>query len=95
MPFPAPVALSEGWLLSEIGRGEFIGRVAIEAEARRTDGSAHFLWDDSDALQLIVDAERGIILRCAAMVGGAEAAVIEVRRVRFDEQLPVNLFALE
>jgi hypothetical protein len=44
---------------------------------------------------LLIDADRGILLRAAALLDGEEFAVSEVDEVAFDEELPPERFVLE
>jgi hypothetical protein len=39
-----------------------------------------------------LDVERGILLRCAAMLDGMEASVIRTESARFDEAIPDAIF---
>ena len=51
------------------------------------------LGPGADAYDLALDAERGIVLREAASLDGAEYAVTEMLEVAFDESFPPETFA--
>ena len=41
----------------------------------------------------MVDAERGVLLRCASRLGGEDFDALEVEEIHFDEQFPEDTFA--
>lgn len=41
---------------------------------------------------MVVDAERGVLLRCASRLDGMDFDAIEVEEIHFDEQLPEGIF---
>jgi outer membrane lipoprotein-sorting protein len=45
--------------------------------------------------ELLVDAERGIVLRCASLLHGEPFAIVEFLAVAFDEELPDAAFVFE
>ena len=94
MPMAAPLALTSGWLLSDLGNVHYLGRPAVLAEALRVNGAQAFLMSEADSLHLTVDLERGIVLRCAAMIGSAVAATFDMQDVHFDEDIPLSVFSL-
>ncbi len=49
-------------------------------------------WRGADSYELLVDAERGVLLRFAAVADGVEFAGHEVLEVKFDDELPEHLF---
>ena len=72
-------------------------RLRVRARPRDDlDGaSAHFqlrLAVGADAYELLVDRERGTVLRLAAYLDGEEIAVTEVEDVAFDEDFPEGTF---
>jgi outer membrane lipoprotein-sorting protein len=72
-------------------------RLCVRARPRDDlDGpSAHFrlrLAVGADAYELLVDRERGTVLRLAAYLDGEEIAVTEVEEVVFDEDFPEATF---
>lgn len=50
------------------------------------------LWWGADEYEVVVDTERGILLRCASRLGGKDIDALEVEEVFFDEQLPEDVF---
>ena len=50
------------------------------------------LWPGADEYDLLVDADRGILLRSVARLGGVAFAGNEFLDVTFDEDLPPDLF---
>ena len=71
----------------------------LRVQARPRDdlegASAHFqlrLAVGADAYELLVDRERGTVLRLAAYLDGEEIVVTEVEEVAFDEDFPESTF---
>jgi len=96
MPLVRPAPLANGWELSELGEREYAGRTAIAVHATRLGQSSPFgLWSYINEYDLLVDRERGVLLRCAGMVGRAEAGVLAVRYMTFDEPVSDEIFAFE
>lgn len=50
------------------------------------------LWWGADGYDLLVDVERGVILRCANRLGGEDFAALEVEEVFFDERFDRDVF---
>jgi hypothetical protein len=50
------------------------------------------LWWGADEYEVVVDAERGVILRCASRLGGEDFDALEVAEIRFDERFPKDVF---
>jgi outer membrane lipoprotein-sorting protein len=79
----------------------FVGREALSVSARPRPGSDDCDLDwllmglstGADEYRLIVDRERGVLLRVEALLDGAPFAVEEVREIAFDETLPDELFS--
>lgn len=94
VPLLSPAVLADTWRVVQGEQVEFIGRRSVRARAHRETTSGAFLWDFIDTLDLVVDEERGVVLRCAAITDGLEAAVIEVRSILFDEPLPPEVFSM-
>ncbi len=46
----------------------------------------------ADEYEVIVDIERGVLLRCASRLNGTDFDALEVEEIHFDEQLPENIF---
>lgn len=80
------------------GRTAAAGRAAFVVRAvpvRRDDGEPERdidLGRGADECHLLVDAERGVILRSEARLGGAPFRVLEMEAVAFDEALSDDMF---
>ena len=80
------------------GRGEVAGRQVVVVEARLREPESpgpparHGLSPGADRYLLCVDAERGVLLRTEAVLGGDPYAVTEVTAISFDEELPDERF---
>jgi hypothetical protein len=84
------------------GEARLLGRRAfrVGAVARRRDFLVQFplaLQDaaGAEAYELLVDRERGSILRADALTGGAVLWSAEFEELSFDEVLPAERFILE
>jgi hypothetical protein len=83
------------------GETEAVGRsalrvVARERDARRETGMLLFqLGYGADAYELLVDRERGVLLRTAALLDREPFAVTEVGDLAFDETFPPETFVFE
>jgi hypothetical protein len=47
----------------------------------------------ADEYEVLVDTERGVLLRCASRLRGKDFNALEVEEIHFDEQLPEDTFA--
>ena len=47
----------------------------------------------ADEYEVVVDAERGVLLRCASRLGGEDFDALEVEEIHFDEHFPEGTFA--
>jgi hypothetical protein len=65
--------------------------VRVRAQPRPTSHDYVVLWPRADRYELVVDVERGILLRLSFFVRGREAMSDEVLAVRFDEPLTKDL----
>ena len=45
-----------------------------------------------DEYEAVVDAERGVLLRCASRLGGKDFDALEVEEIHFDERFPEDTF---
>jgi hypothetical protein len=69
------------------------GRHAVEVTASRRSGShPHGFGPFGDELALVVDEERGVLLRAAVVVEGEELSNTEIVEIAFDEPLQAELF---
>ena len=81
-----------------VGRVLHAGREALRVEATMPGGwefPPEPLWWGADDYELVVDAERGAILRLASRLGGRAFDVTEVLEIAFDESFPEGTFALD
>ena len=46
-----------------------------------------------DEYEVVVDAERGVLLRCASRLRGKDFDALEVEEFYFDERLPEDVFS--
>ncbi len=70
-----------------------IGRRAVEVAAhRRVDAHPHEFGPLGEELALVVDEERGVLLRSAVVVEGEEISSSEIVEITFDEPLSAALF---
>jgi hypothetical protein len=51
------------------------------------------LWWGADEYEVLVDVERGVLLRCASRLGGKDFDALEVEEIHFDEKLPEDVFS--
>lgn len=84
------------------GKAELLGRRALRvgAVARRRDFLVPFPLAlqhtvGAEAYELLVDCERGAVLRAAALFDGAEFWAAEFEELCFDEDLPPERFVFE
>jgi len=94
-----PSRISGGVRFELLGRTTAGGRDGIRVRLipRRTD-NPHRDLDvpfGADDHELVVDAERGVLLRVASRIGGEDFYVEEMLDVAFDELLPDELFVFE
>lgn len=84
--------------LRPAGRTRMAGREAIRVAAVK-HGDWEYppepLWWGADDYELVVDAERGVILRLASRLGGRAFDVTEVLDIAFDETFPEGTFVLD
>ena len=84
--------------LSVVGPVTVAGRAGIEMTAtpcpllRFPASSYSWLTRGADQLQLVIDAERGLLLRLVRMAGGQRLEAQEVLDVTYDQVLPRQLF---
>lgn len=50
------------------------------------------LWWGADEYEVLVDTERGVLLRCASRMGGEDFDALEVEEIHFDERFPKDIF---
>jgi hypothetical protein len=70
-----------------------VGRPAVHVRVRRRPGNhAHVFGPMADELELVVDRERGLLLRVSALLDGNEVARHEVVELALDERVDPELF---
>jgi hypothetical protein len=79
------------------GRARWEGRAAFRLAGTLRPGMGHRLFGEGfaawgDGYDLLLDAERGVLLRAAALLDGEPFAVTELREPVFDEPLAADLF---
>ena len=72
-------------------------------EAVRLVGVPRERWDweweadplswGGDEYEVVVDAERGVLLRCASRLGSKDFDALEVEEIHFDERFPEDTFS--
>jgi outer membrane lipoprotein-sorting protein len=94
----------EEWLLDPSGllgayrfevetQTTFLARPGIDVVARRRLGASwHEFGPLAEVLRLVVDEERGILLRMGVVVDGEETSANEVVEVAFNEPISAELF---
>lgn len=91
-PSPLLYAL---WL-EPLGRTTCAGREAIRVRGEPNPASGRRWWyENAAAFELLVDAERGTLLRFAVIADGAEADVQEVTEIEFDAPIPDAMFRFD
>ncbi len=93
-----PAPLLPGLELDLLEETQQAGRVAHRVRGMPQRVFWHDLFGlapGADEYMLLIDAERGILLRAAALLNGEEFAVSEVDEVAFDEELPPERFVLK
>ena len=56
------------------------------------EGPPEPLWWGADDYEVVVDAERGVLLRCASRLGGEDFDALEVEEIHFDERFGQDVF---
>ena len=91
-----PSGFLAGYALEPAGEAKVAGRPAIRV---RVGGSTEHhpfgLEPGIGQAELLLDAERGVVLRRAELVDGEEAFVREVERISYDEPQPPETFVFQ
>jgi hypothetical protein len=92
-----PSEFLSGYTLGPAGEAVVAGRPAKRVRVRSTSsGHQPFRLEPGiDEAELLLDAERGLVLRRAELVDGEEAFVREVERITYDEPLGPETFVFE
>lgn len=101
-PLVDPVGILLAVDLDVLGRAAHVGRACYEVRGTPIavgdpvlSLALHALGAGADEYLLLVDAERGILLRSDARLRGQPFQVVEITEAAFDEDLPPDLFSLE
>lgn len=97
MPFLYPSFLLAMNLIIPMNSTNHAGREAIRIRAipRKNRGTAlDDFWSIADEYDLLVDKEKGILLRYSAKLDGQEFAIASADFVLFDQQIPDSVFCL-
>jgi hypothetical protein len=91
-----PNMLIPGMWFEPLGRQLVANRDGLKVRAQRRQTSHDYIvvWPWADAYDLVVDLERGVLLRLGCLFQGKEAIVDEVTEITFDRSLPQELFAI-
>jgi outer membrane lipoprotein-sorting protein len=90
-----PMALLAGCELDLAGEAEQAGRPALRLRARPRPAPRWLVRDllgFADEHEVLVDRERGLLLRRALLLDGEELSVTEVQEIAFDETFPPETF---
>jgi hypothetical protein len=88
-----PSALLGAYRLETRSQTTLLGRSGLEVTAQRRLGAhAHDFGLLDDELALVVDVERGVLLRAAVVVEGEEVSFSEIVEIAFDEPIEPELF---
>ncbi len=93
--FDPRILLEDLFITRVLGRTEHAGREAMRILALDECGPNSLLGYGADDYELLVDAERGVLLRSAARTGGEEFQVTEILDIAFDEDLPEEIFVTD
>ena len=92
-------AIPGAFNLEAAGTDDVVGRACVAVRARpvvdetRPGPGFHPLLQGADEVRLTVDAERGVVLRVEALLNGVVFYRNAMTAVRFDEDLPDEIFA--
>jgi len=91
-----PLGLAPGLEFELLGAGVVAGREGTRVRATPRESDEHFGFGlgaaGADEFELVVDRERGILLRSEARLRGEPFEIVEVAEVAFDEPLERGLF---
>ncbi len=94
--FLDPSFLLANHALKLVGDAVHAGREAIQVQAVPRQGKELVLesfWIEADEYELLVDKERGILLRYSAKLDGQEYAVASAESITFDKPIPKEIFS--
>ena len=91
------VEAPEIYRLERGGDAFHLGRPAVRLGAIPNDsitGEVYSLWPGADRIELLLDAERGVLLYAAGYIREQIFAVFDVESIIFDQPLDARLFAI-
>ena len=78
------------------GRAAWAGREAVRlvggVPAEGWEYLPEPLWWGADEYEVLVDAERGVLLRTACRLSGEDFDALEVEEIHYDERFPEEVF---
>ena len=93
--FDPRTLLEDLFITRVVGRVEHAGRDALRVLAMDEGSPNRLLGWGADDYELLVDAERGVLLRSAARTKDEEFQVAEILDITFDEDLPEGIFVTD
>jgi hypothetical protein len=78
------------------GKTRKAGREAIRLVGVQVEEWDHFpepLWWGADEYEVLVDSERGVLLRCASRLEDKDFDALEVEEIHFDERFSAEVFS--
>lgn len=97
MPLLDPSFLLTSHDLRPLAETVHAGREAVQVQAIYRKGKSRIyepvFWTTADEYALLVDKERGVLLRYAAKLNGQEVAVATVDHIEFDEPVANSVFS--
>jgi hypothetical protein len=77
------------------GRVQWAGREAVRLRGlpiEEWEYPPEPLWWDADEYEVVMDDERGVLLRAASYLGGEDIDALEVEEIHFDERFGEDIF---
>jgi hypothetical protein len=93
--FDPRILLEDLFITRVFGHTEHAGREALRVLAMDEGSPNRFLGRGADDYELLVDSERGVLLRSAARTKGEEFQVTEILGLACDEDLPEGIFVTD
>ncbi len=90
--FDPRILLEDLFITRVLGRTKHAERDAVRIVAVDENSPNRLLGWGADDYELLVDDERGVLLRSAARIGGEEFQVTEIPDIAFDEDIPEGIF---
>ena len=72
---------------------EAVRLVGVTGEEWDRESDPDPLYWGADEYEVVVDTERGVLLRCASRLGGKDFDALEVEEIHFDERFAEDTFA--